>query len=416
MGEGTFVNEPIFRKAAGALRRARSNVDFILISVTAALVLFGLLMVYSAGPYYAALEDKSADYYLLRQMLWAGMGVVAIVFFWFFPYQWFQRITVPMMGVTIAMLFLVAILADTTLGANRSIVRGSVRPSELAKIVMIIYVSAWLYAKREVLNDLSFGLIPLTVILGVLGGLIFLQPDFSAAATVVLMGAILFFLAGGAWRQIALTIFVAAILGWLVVTVYPTGQARVASFFSGLQNPLNADYHVRRSLEAVINGGFFGVGIGHSSTKFTGLPVGHTDSIFAIVAEETGLLGVGLLILAYLTLLWRGLTIARNAPDKFGQLLAGGISIWILVEAFLNMAVMVSLLPNAGNALPFISYGGSHLLVTMAGIGILLNIGKQGQMGKSQSQGGNGFASVVDLRWRNGGRRVSRSVRPSSSR
>ncbi len=253
---------------------------------------------------------------------------------------------------------------------------GSVRPSELAKLVTIIYVSVWLTAKSEVLNDITLGLFPLMFILGITGGLILIQPDLSAALTVVMLGGILFFLAGGEWRQIALTMAVAGLLGWLIVNIYPTGIDRIRYYLDGLRNLLNASYHVQRSLEAIINGGIFGVGIGHSSTKFTGLPVAPTDSIFAVIAEETGLIGTGFVILAYVVFLWRGLAIARRAPDKLGALLASGITIWIVIEAMLNMAVMVNLLPQAGNALPLISYGGSSLTITLAAIGILMNISR----------------------------------------
>ena len=200
-----------------------------------------------------------------------------------------------MMGITLIALIAVAILGDTTLGANRSILSGSIRPSELAKMVAILYISVWLASKQEVLNDMTLGLFPLMLILGVTGGLILIQPDISASITIVIMGAILFFLAGGEWRQIGITTAISILVVWAVVNLYPTGIRRITEYLAGLQNPLNASYHVQRSLEAIINGGIFGVGIGHGSTKFTGLPVAWTDSIFAVIAEETGILGVSVL-------------------------------------------------------------------------------------------------------------------------
>lgn len=409
MGESTFVDQSVWRGASRQLRTVRQGVDFVLVSISVALTLFGLLMVYSAGPKFASYLAKPSDYFLVRQLVWAFVGLATVVIMTFINYHIFQKLTVVMMVATIIALFAVMILGESTLGSVRSILGGSIRPSELAKLVTIIYVSVWLNAKRDVLNDISLGLIPLGFILGFTAILIFLQPDLSAAMTVLLMGGLLFFLAGGAWRQIGIVIAIAVLVGWIAVNVYPTGRTRVTDYITGLQNPLSASYHVRRSLEAVINGGLFGVGIGHSSTKFTGLPVAHTDSIFAIIAEEVGLLGTAALILAYLTILWRGLTIAKNAPDQLGRLLAAGISIWIVLEALINMAVMVNLLPHAGNALPFISYGGSNLVITLTGVGILLNIGRMSE--KSKQQGGSVFASIVNLRWRDGRRRVSRPVR-----
>ena len=414
MGESTFVGQPVWNGASRQLRAVRQGLDFILIGVVVALTLFGLLMVYSAGPKFASYMKMPADFFLLRQLMWAGVGLVAIAIATLVNYHVYQKLTVLMMIITLVLLAIVMVTGTSTLGSVRSILGGSVRPSELAKLVTVLYVSVWLNAKKDVLNDITLGLIPLGIILGFVVMLIFFQPDISAAMTVLILGGLLFFLAGGEWRQIGIVIAIAGLIGWLAINIYSTGRTRVEDYLGGLQNPLEASYHVRRSLEAIINGGLFGVGIGHSSTKFTGLPVAHTDSIFAIVAEEVGLLGTGALILAYLTILWRGMVIAKNAPDLLGRLLASGITIWIIIEALINMGVMVNLLPHAGNALPFISYGGSNLVITLASIGILLNIGRSAE--KSKMQGGNTFAAVVDMRWRDGRGRVSRTVRSAGTR
>jgi cell division protein FtsW len=179
-----------------------------------------------------------------------------------------------------------------------------------------------------------------------------------------------------------------------------------------LKDPTNASYHVQRSLEAFVNGGWFGVGIGNARTKLTGLPVPPTDSIFAVIGEETGVLGSATLVGLYVVLMWRGLGIARRAPDQLGTLLAAGLSLWISMEALVNMAVMLNLLPFAGNALPFISAGGSNLVVSLAAIGILMNISRLSVRVKEKE--GRSFIAVVDLRGRNRRRRVSRSRRAAS--
>jgi cell division protein FtsW len=387
--------------------------DWILVGIITGLTLFGLLMVYSAGPKFAIGIGSPTDFFLKRQILWAGVGVLAAVILNLIDYHFYKRVTVIMLFATLALLVAAVILADTTLGSNRSIFSGSIRPSELAQLVAIIYISVWLNAKRDVLNDITLGLFPLMLILGITGGLVLIQPDLSAGLTVVIMGGILFYLAGGAWRQIAPTLVIALIILWIVVNIYPTGMRRITEYLSGLHNPLNASYHVQRSLESIINGGIFGVGIGHGSTKFTGLPVAPTDSIFAVIAEETGMIGSGIVILAYILLLWRGLQIARNAPDFLGSLLASGLTIWIILQAWLNISAMVNLLPQAGNALPLISYGGSNLTMTLAGVGILLNISRSSS--KSKSTQGGGFGAVVDLRWRDRRRSVSRYGRSSGN-
>ena len=184
------------------------------------------------------------------------------------------------------------------------------------------------------------------------------------------------------------------------------------SFIAGLQDSSHASYHVQRSFEAIIKGGVFGVGLGQADTKLLGLPFAPTDSVFAVVAEELGLFGSVVLIGLYSSLVWRGLVIARRAPDMLGTLLASGITFWIAIEALINMSAMVGLVPFAGNALPFISAGGSNLVSTLCGIGIMLNISRQsGETVKKEENDWRSFGAVVDLRRGNGRRRVSRSRR-----
>jgi cell division protein FtsW len=195
----------------------------------------------------------------------------------------------------------------------------------------------------------------------------------------------------------------------MIVQLNLTGSERVTAYLAGMENPMEASYHVRRSLEAFVNGGWFGVGIGKAATKVTGLPVPPTDSIFAVVGEETGFIGATVLIILNLLLLWRGMTIAHRAPDGLGSLLAAGLSLWLSMEAFVNMAVMVNLLPFAGNALPFISAGGSNLVVSLAAVGILLNISRLSVQKSEEIR--SPFSALVDLRWRDRGRRVSRPRR-----
>jgi len=224
----------------------------------------------------------------------------------------------------------------------------------------------------------------------------------------------MFFLAGVDWKQVLIIVVIAAAATWLLVTIMPTGKARLEPYLAGLRNPIDASYHVQRSLESIVRGGVFGVGIGRGATKFTGLPVAHTDSIFAVIAEETGLLGAAGVIGLYLIVLWRGLTIANRAPDLLGKLLAAGCTLWILLEATINMAVMVNLLPFAGNALPFISAGGSSLTMCLAAVGLIMNVARVTNRASTQQQG-RSFSAVVDMRRRNGRRSVSSPRRSASS-
>jgi cell division protein FtsW len=409
MGTGTLVNH---RVSLSSVKKRTRGVDIPLMLTVVALVVFGLIMLYSASFDFSFNEFGSPTYMFSRQVKWLGVGLLLAFGLSRFDYHHWRRVIVFAMLGTIGLLITVLFINEIRLGASRSLYEGSYQPSEIAKLISVIYLAVWLYAKRDFLHDLSLGLIPLGVILGIIGGLIYLQPDLSAAGTVLVLGGLLFFLAGADIKQIVFLLILAIFMGWVIVQFSVTGQDRVASFLAGLQDPTHASYHVQRSFEAVIKGGFFGVGLGQADTKLTGLPFAPTDSIFAVIAEELGLFGSMLLMCLYATLVWRGLVIARRAPDMLGTLLASGVTFWIGMEALINMAVMVGLMPFAGNALPFVSAGGSNLVSTLSAVGIMLNISRQsGESAKKEENDWRSFGAVVDLRRGNGRRSVSRPRR-----
>jgi len=409
MGTRTFVND---RGSFSPAKNLARGVDMPLVLSVIALVVFGLIMLYSASFDFSFNIYGDSTYMFVRQMRWLALGIVLAVVLSLFDYHNWRKVAVFAMLGTICLLVVVLLINEIRLGASRTLYQGSYQPSELAKLVAVMYLSVWLYAKRQFLHDISLGLIPLGIILGIIGGLIYLQPDLSAAATVLILGGLLFFLAGADVKQIVFLMIMAVLIGWLIVQFSVTGQERVVSFLAGLQDPTQASYHVHRSFEAIIKGGSFGVGLGQADTKLTGLPFAPTDSIFAVVAEELGLFGSVLLMGLYAVLVWRGLTIARRAPDMLGTLLAAGLTFWIGIEALINMAVMVGLMPFAGNALPFISAGGSNLVSTLSAIGIMVNISRQsGETVKLDNDEWRSFGAVVDLRRGNGRRSVSRPRR-----
>jgi len=409
MGTRTFVND---RLSFSPTRTLARGMDIPLLLTVVALIVFGLIMLYSASFDFSYKEYGSSTYMFTRQVKWMMLGIVVALVLSLFDYHHWRRIVVFAMLGTIGLLAIVLFVNEIRLGASRTLYDGSYQPSEVAKLVTVIYLSVWLYAKRQVLHDISLGLIPLGVILGIIGGLIYLQPDLSAVGTVLVLGGLLFFLAGADIKQIVFLLILAVLIGWMVVQFSATGQDRVDSFLAGLQDPTHASYHVQRSFEAVIKGGFFGVGLGQADTKLTGLPFAPTDSIFAVIAEELGLLGTMLLMGLYAALVWRGLVIARRAPDMLGTLLAAGVTFWIGIEALINMAVMVGLMPFAGNALPFISAGGSNLVSVLSAVGIMLNISRQsGESVKTEDNEWRSFGAVVDLRRGDGRRSVSRPRR-----
>ena len=391
-------------------RQFNLGIDLWLVLAVFTLLIFGLLVVYSASTDYSMVVLGEAPSYMFRrQLLFAAIGLAAAAFLTWLDYHWFKKLAIPLIVLTIIGLASVLFINEVINNAARTIFQGSGQPSEVAKLAVVIYLAVWLFARREQLSSVSFGLLPLSVILGILGGLILLQPDLSATATIFIIGGIMFFLAGGDIRQIVFFLMVGVIVGWVVFTFHPTGSQRLSEYLISVQDLTQAPLHLSRSLEALVKGSWFGVGIGRADTKLTGLPVPPTDSIFAVIGEEVGVVGASVVVMLNVIILWRGLKIAQIAPDGLGKLMAAGLSIWLALEAFINMAVIVGLVPFAGNALPFISYGGSNLLVSLAAIGILLNISRVSS--RSQAKEERSINAVIDLRWRDRRRGVSGSRR-----
>ncbi|MDI6768437.1 MAG: FtsW/RodA/SpoVE family cell cycle protein [Anaerolineales bacterium] len=418
MGIGTFVNQPA-KGAASAIRRAKpANVDLPLLVIAITLAIFGLLMLYSASTsQYSATATfttefkNSPTYLILKQTLIMILGASLAFFIARMDYHLWQKYALWLMVVAIVGLIAVLIKGAVILESMRGLFGGSVSPAELAKLATVVYLSVWLYHKREYLHDIQLGLIPLAVILGIMGGLIFRQPDISAAGTVFLLGGLLFFLAGGDIRQIVIFMIVALLVGFVVVKFTATGQSRMGPYLAGLKDPLQSDYQVLRALEGIIRGGLFGVGIGHSSIAVTGIPFATSDSIFAVIVEELGLFGALITVGLYALILWRGMKIAAKAPDSLGSLLAAGLTLWIVIEAFIHMGGMAGLLPAAGNVLPFISQGGSNLVTVIIAIAILLSISRQTNKVGPVAEEWRSYGASADLRRRDRRRRVSRSRR-----
>ncbi len=415
MGESTAVNSKVSsNKPTSQLHPLRLGIDVPLLLAVAFLFGFGLLMVYSASWMPAIMADKPANAFFLNQIKWGFVGLIGATIAMYFDYRRLKRLVVPIMLVTLILLVLVATIGELRFNARRTLFNGSIQPSELAKVVVVIYLAFWLDSKKDVLNKLEFGLFPMVTILSIISVLIFFQPDFSAILTIMVLGGLLFFLAGVDWRQIILILTIVLVLGLAVVLLTDTGRARIDNYVEGFQNPENASYQLQRSLESVVRGGIFGVGIGKGTTKFTGLPVSHTDSIFAVIAEETGLIGATVVVLMYMVILWRGLKIASRARDLVGKLIAAGLTIWIILEAFINIGVMVQLVPVAGNALPLISSGGSNLTMTLGALGLIMSVSRVSSH-ENEIQEGRSFGAVVNLRRGNRRRRVSRPDRSSGS-
>ena len=273
----------------------------------------------------------------------------------------------------------------------------------MAKLGLIIYLAVWMESKGSRLSEWRYGFLPLMTIIGIVGGLILLQPDLSAVLTIAVVALTMFYLAGSRLSQTFSIAAGSAVIGYVLVRLTNTGRARWDDYLAGLVNVEAASYHVQHSLQAFFAGGLLGRGLGASREKFGLLPAPHTDSIFAVLGEELGLAGALFVLLMFLAFLRRGFKVATEADDRLASLLAGGVTFWIGVEAFVNMSVLLGMLPFAGNALPFFSFGGSSLLVTMAGVGLLLNVSRQ-----SKSKPKVAYVSPTGIGRRDGRRRVSR--------
>lgn len=349
--------------------------DFALLFAVVILTLFGIFMIYDASSYVAFRDFGDKYTYFKDQTMWAvlGFGILAVVSF--FDYHRYYNLALPILIASIIMLVLVLIpgLGVSALGARRWLNFGFfvVQPSEIAKLALTIYLSAW-FSTKEKGRFLAF-----LLLIGLVLGLVMLQPDMGTAITILGVSTIIYFLSGGSiWHLLALAPVV-LIGGITLIILEPYRMARLTTFLNPEHNILGTSYHLRQILIALGSGGLLGVGFGNSLQKYAYLPEATTDSIFAIMAEEVGFMGVVVYIAIVLFIIYRGFHIAMNAKDTFGKLLAGGIISMIAIQTIVNLGAQTALLPLTGIPLPFMSYGGSALVTNLISIGILLNISRQ---------------------------------------
>lgn len=355
----------------------RLQFDYWMLLLMAGLLILGMLIVYSST-FWLGIEAKDGDalYYLRRQFVALLLGGLGIILFMQFDYHILRRFSVPVLIITLLGLLGVLFFGEAIFGARRGISAGSYQPSEVAKLATFIYIAHWLSSKGDRIKDLTYGLIPFSVITGVVCALIVLQPDLSTSGLIALVSFTLFFVAGADWRQFAVVGLLGGAVFAILITSLPHAAARLAEYLQTLQDPSQAGWQVRQAIVALGRGGVFGVGLGEGIQKYGILPAAHTDGVFAILGEELGLFGTLAYIVMLVLLVWRGLLTAWRARDGFGSLLALGITCWLGYQALMNIAVITAVMPFTGIPLPFMSYGGSSLLITLLGMGILLNISR----------------------------------------
>lgn len=375
----------VMAPAAGGIRRGYSwselarGIDRWLLLLVGMLLVAGTLMVYSATFDWSYQSFGSEIEILLRHIRNILIGSVFLVVLALLDYRFLRRMVVWLLLITIGFLVAVWLFGDDTFGARRALIAGSFQPGEAAELVIVLYMAAWLSSRRGQIRSIGYGLAPFSALVGIVAGLIFMQPDFSTAAIIIVTSTVMFFLAGADLRQLlgafGLTSLVMLLVTWLgLLPDYVPN--RVTTYLAGVTDLTQANYHVQQAIIAFLNGGWTGVGLGNGRQKFGFLPATHTDSIFAVIGEELGVLGMSFILLLYVLLVLRGFYVARRARDPFGALLAAGLTVWIAVKALLNIAVITAVVPSTGTPLPFVSFGGSSLVVLMAGTGLLLSVSR----------------------------------------
>lgn len=365
------------------LETTRRRPDYLLLTIVGILVPLGLVMVYSASFMDAlANHDGNQLHYVQRQLGAAVIGTVGLLVAQRLNYLFWRRYSVHLLAATLLLLLLVLVLpaSITTVNGARSWIRiagFSFQPSELAKLALIVYFADWLSRRGEKLGNVTYGLVPFAVTLGVVCGLVMLERDLGTTIVLVLIGVAVYFAAGANLLHIAGAGLLASGAFWVMVRLAAYRQERILVWLEGpWAHYQGAGYQPAHALYALASGGLLGVGLGQGRQKFLWLPQAHTDAIFAIVGEELGLVGTLFIVGCFLVIAYRGFKIAARAPEPFAALLATGLTAWLVFQALINVAVVTTLIPFTGLTLPFVSYGGTSLMMSLIAVGILLNISR----------------------------------------
>lgn len=350
--------------------------DKLLFATVVGLVLFGLIMIHSASAIVAMEQFGSPYFFVRRQAMWAGLGLVGMVVAMQVDYRLYNRRWIVVSGLGLVVVLLVAVFAFPQVnGAHRWIRYGGfqLQPSELAKLASILFLAYWLDSHDD-RADLKRVLLPCTAVAGLLAGLVVLEPDLGTALGIGTALVVMLFAASVPVRQIFYLPLAALPAVVPLLVLVPFRLKRIGAFLDPWSDPMGSGYHVIQSLLAIGSGGLSGIGLSQGRQKLFYLPEPHTDFIFAVIGEELGLIGAVAVVAVFVVLAWRGLRAAGRAPDEFGALLATGLTVMIVTQALFNISVTLGLVPTKGIPLPFVSYGGSSLCISMTAMGVLLNI------------------------------------------
>lgn len=357
--------------------------DKSLLIIMLILIAFGSIMIYSASAVISFRKYGDSFYFLKRQLLWCFLGMIAFMIAHSADYRSWQRFVIPLFASSCVMLIFVLtpIFGSEVNGSRRwlRIALFSLQPSEVTKLVVIIYLASYLARKGDGIREFFHGFVPPLILVGIILGLIIIEPDLGSVVTIGLVAGTLLLIGGARLSHMLLIILLAIPVIYHFVMQVGYRRQRLMTFLDPWRDPTDAGFQIVQSFMAFGSGGLLGSGLGEGMQKLFFLPYPHTDFIFAIIGEELGLLGVFSIILLYMLLAFKGCSIALRAEEPFGSYLAIGITIMITLQVLINICVATGLLPTKGLALPFLSYGGSSLLTNMLGIGILSSIARDGR-------------------------------------
>ncbi|MBE3572253.1 MAG: putative lipid II flippase FtsW [Moorella humiferrea] len=360
------------------MHRRAGPIDFWILLPCVLLLGIGIVMIFSASALTSTYSYGDPYFFFKRQMIWAALGLGGLFFTMQFDYTYLRRLAAPFLGVAIVLLILVLLIGTTSRGSSRWLGIGSLsfQPSEIIKLAMVIFLANSLAQNRRYLNNLVQGIGPYLALMAFVCLLILAQPDLGTAVAVAGTTYLMLTVGGADKRYLALLAVLGVAAVGLAIAIAPYRMARFTAFLNPWADPQGNGWQTIQSLLAIGSGGLFGTGLGEGRQKLYYLPENHTDFIFAILSEELGFIGAAFVVILFLLLIWRGFQTAFKAPDTFGSLLAAGLTIMLALQAFLNMGVVTGMLPVTGITLPLLSYGGSSLIFTLVGIGILLNISR----------------------------------------
>ena len=365
------------RKAA----KTQHRMDYAILLTVTLLCAFGLVMVFSASYYYAqntASTNYDGYYYIRKQAVYLALGYPTMILLSFFDYKRLEGFKVIGMLISLVLLVAVLIFGHELNGAKRWLVIAgqSIQPSEVAKFGMMLYMCAFMSKKHAVMKSFKYGMLPMLLVIGVVCGLVMLQPNMSMAVIMGMLGYALLFVGGCDGKQMILLLIAAIGTFVLLAVIEPYRMARLTSFTDPWKDPLGTGYQLIHSFYAIGSGGLFGRGLNNSRQKLLFLTYGESDFIFAVVCEELGFFGALAILLAYGFIIYRGIRVALRCRDRFGSLLAAGITVVFAIQIFVNIGVVTGAFPTTGQALPFISAGGSSMVIFLAAMGVLLNISR----------------------------------------